>query len=332
MKTSVDFVNLDWLLDSEPTNYTINESHPDVEGTVIPMPKSLGSGSYEAWMLSIGATIYQARYDFNPDIGGQIIPTADVTASFNEPTLMIHTLKKGRVIHQDSLATNHLIFGEGVDLFRYAESISVTPMVDTSENIEMTSLMIGDSFLSALIGKPLAEELIVNLGLRPMPKVLVKPIPHYVNNSLQECLKSEYTAPLKKVWAQAKSLEFISELATHSCNSKSRSASTEKHSRKLIKTLHQYLISLDGKLPTIDSLAQTFGRSARALNEDFQAEYGESIFNFVLNHRLNSAHEAIKTTSIPLKQVSMRLGYAHVNHFSAAFKRKFGYSPGKLRK
>jgi transcriptional regulator GlxA family with amidase domain len=75
-----------------------------------------------------------------------------------------------------------------------------------------------------------------------------------------------------------------------------------------------------------------FGRSARALNEDFQTEYGESIFSFVLNHRLNTAHQAIKTTDVPMKQISMKLGYAHVNHFSAAFKKKFGYSPGSLRR
>jgi AraC-like DNA-binding protein len=193
-------------------------------------------------------------------------------------------------------------------------------------------LFVGDSFLTALIGKPLAEQLVSKLGLLPMPRVVVKPIPNYVNQSLQDCLKSAYTPQLKKVWAQAKSLEYISELATHVCQSKHKAGTNEKQTRKLIKTLHQHLINLDGKLPTIDSLAHLFGRSARALNEDFQAEYGESIFSFVLNHRLNTAHEAIKNTSVPLKQISTRLGYAHVNHFSAAFKRKFGYSPGKLRR
>ena len=332
MKTSVDYVNLDWLLDSESPSSKITETNRDVERTEMPIPKNIGSGTYEAWILSIGATIYRANYNFNPEAGGQVVPTTHVTAAFNEPTLMVHTLKKGRVIHQDTLAPNKLIFGDDIDLFRYAESISVTPMVDTSENIEMTSLMVGDSFLQALIGKPLAEQLVSKLGLMPVPRVVVKPIPSYVNQSLQDCLKSEYTPQLKKVWAQAKALEYISELAIHVCQSKSRTGTSEKQSRKLIKTLHQHLINLDGKLPTIDSLAQLFGRSARALNEDFQAEYGESIFSFVLNHRLNTAHEAIKNTPVPLKQISTRLGYAHVNHFSAAFKRKFGYSPGKLRR
>ena len=91
-------------------------------------------------------------------------------------------------------------------------------------------------------------------------------------------------------------------------------------------------MGLEGKFPTIDSLSAQFGRSAHSLNDEFKSEYGESIFNFILNHRLNSAHEAIKNTNVPLKQLADKLGYTHVSNFRAAFKNKFGYSPGKLRK
>lgn len=33
-----------------------------------------------------------------------------------------------------------------------------------------------------------------------------------------------------------------------------------------------------------------------------------------------------------LKRLAERLGYAHVNNFTIAFKRTFGYPPGSLRK
>jgi len=33
-----------------------------------------------------------------------------------------------------------------------------------------------------------------------------------------------------------------------------------------------------------------------------------------------------------MKVLAARLGYSHVNHFIAAFKKKFGYPPGSLRK
>lgn len=165
-----------------------------------------------------------------------------------------------------------------------------------------------------------------------MPKSVVKAVPSHVHRSLHDCLSSEYSLALKKLWMQARILDFITDLSNYFCDRKRESSGIEKQTRDRVQSVHEYLVNLEGKLPTINFLAAQFGRSARALNEDFQAEYGESIFSFIVNHRLNSAYAAVKNTSIPLKQLAEKLGYAHVNHFSAAFKKKFGHPPGSLRK
>ena len=51
-----------------------------------------------------------------------------------------------------------------------------------------------------------------------------------------------------------------------------------------------------------------------------------------MTHRLEAAHAAIQSSDVPLKKLAERLGYAHFNHFNAAFKKKFGYPSGSLRK
>lgn len=81
----------------------------------------------------------------------------------------------------------------------------------------------------------------------------------------------------------------------------------------------------------LSEIALKFGRSARALNEEFIQEYGESIFSFITNQRLEEARLAIMNSDISLKKLAQRLGYSHVNNFSAAFTRKYGYGPSKLR-
>ncbi|QWD79579.1 helix-turn-helix transcriptional regulator [Polynucleobacter sp. MWH-Spelu-300-X4] len=296
------------------------------------MPEAIGEGGYEGWFLTNGIAIYRSNYKFPKEISGQLIPLAKVSGQFAEPTLMIQTLLKGRVIHRDQLASNDLIYGDGVDLFRFCNEVSVTPIIDTSSEIEMISVMIGKASLSALIGEVLANQLIRNLGLNPMPKVVVRPIPSYVNSPLQNCLKSQYSPTLKKVLAQARVLDYLSELTKFICEDQDKKIPTSKQKNKRAQQVHQYLITLEGKLPTINSLAAQFGKSARVLNEEFEQEYGESIYNFIFNHRLNAAHEAIINSLVPLKQLAEKLGYAHVNHFSAAFRKKFGYSPGSLRK
>lgn len=327
MHKNQHFVSFDWLLEDASSTAALLESQ-DIPWTKTPMPSEIGQGGYEGWFLTNGIALYRSHYQFPKEVSGQLIPLAKVSATFTEPTLMIQSLVKGRVIHKDQLAQNDLIYGDGVDLFRFSHDVSVTPIIDTSHEIEMISTMIGATSLTSLIGQSLTDQLLHNLGLHPLPKVIVKPIPNYVNHSLQNCLKPQYSPNLKKVVAQARILDYISELTKFICENKKIISPKNKK----VKEVHQYLLELEGKLPTINSLALQFGKSARVLNDEFQNEYGESIFNFVLNHRLKAAHAAIANSDIALKQLAERLGYAHVNHFSAAFKRKFGYSPGALRK
>ncbi|SDI24359.1 helix-turn-helix transcriptional regulator [Propionivibrio dicarboxylicus] len=92
------------------------------------------------------------------------------------------------------------------------------------------------------------------------------------------------------------------------------------------------LINMHGKLPTLNELAAQFGCSARLLNDDFVAEFGGSIYAFITSQRLDEAHEAILQSNVPLKTLAFKLGYAHVNHFITAFRKKYGYPPGSLRK
>ncbi|MBU3589519.1 helix-turn-helix transcriptional regulator [Polynucleobacter sp. 80A-SIGWE] len=331
MPTSTELVNFNWLLeDSEPTSETLNNQ--DIPWTEAPIPKQIGVGGYEGLFLTNDIVIYHSNFQFNPKVSGQLVPLAAVTTKFKEPTLMIQTLAKGRVIHKDKLSTNDLIFGEGVDLFRLCKEISVTPIMDTSTEIDMILVMIGRASLTTLIGEDLASQLLKNLKLLPSPKVVVKQIPSYVNHALQTCLKNEYSPILRKVSAQSKVLEFLSELTKYLCENPDKKDLTSRQAKKRLKDIKQYLMELEGKLPTLNSLAAQFDRSPRLLNDEFQQEYGESIFNFVVNHRLNTAHKVIAQSNVALKHLAKRLGYAHVNHFSAAFKKKFGYAPGSLRK
>ncbi|WP_295455743.1 helix-turn-helix domain-containing protein [uncultured Thiodictyon sp.] len=105
-----------------------------------------------------------------------------------------------------------------------------------------------------------------------------------------------------------------------------------QRSRKQLHELHAYLTQLEGKLPTLEALAARVGLSARRLNDAFAREYGLPIHAFVTDRRLTAAYAAVRNTDLPLKQLASRLGYNHVNHFNTAFRKKFGFPPGQLRR
>ena len=68
------------------------------------------------------------------------------------------------------------------------------------------------------------------------------------------------------------------------------------------------------------------------MNQAFFEKYGQSIYNFLSNQRLEQAHYGLLKTDIPMKTIAHKIGYSHVNHFITAFKNKFGVTPGSLRK
>ena len=57
-----------------------------------------------------------------------------------------------------------------------------------------------------------------------------------------------------------------------------------------------------------------------------------AIYSFFTDHRLSQAHAALQQSKISIKQLDAMLGYAHVSNFTIAFKRKFGYPPGSLKR
>lgn len=102
--------------------------------------------------------------------------------------------------------------------------------------------------------------------------------------------------------------------------------------KERMRSLHQQLVNTSGKLPTALQLATQYGVTARKLNEEFTAQYGLPIVSYITEYRLQQAHDAVQNTCIPLKRLADRFGHSHVNHFITAFKKRFGYPPGALRK
>jgi AraC-like DNA-binding protein len=139
------------------------------------------------------------------------------------------------------------------------------------------------------------------------------------------------TGTLKRLHAQSKVLEYLCNLSTYVCAQPVSGARTER-SREIVRDLHDFLIRQEGKLPTLDELAVRYGLSARWLNDEFAREYGMPIYSFITDHRLAEAHTALLDGNLPIKKISQRLGYSHVNHFTNGFKKKFGYTPGSLRR
>jgi AraC-like DNA-binding protein len=67
------------------------------------------------------------------------------------------------------------------------------------------------------------------------------------------------------------------------------------------------------------------------LKHGFKEVFKNTVFGYLSDYKLLKAKELLADSSKDIKSISDELGYSSVQHFSNAFSKKFGISPGKAR-
>jgi AraC family transcriptional regulator, transcriptional activator of the genes for pyochelin and ferripyochelin receptors len=84
--------------------------------------------------------------------------------------------------------------------------------------------------------------------------------------------------------------------------------------------------------PTLQALARMVGTNEFRLKHDFKLLFGEPVHAFLLRRRLEHARALLLERERSVKEIAADVGYAHVAHFSAAFRKRFGMPPTALRR
>jgi AraC-like DNA-binding protein len=67
------------------------------------------------------------------------------------------------------------------------------------------------------------------------------------------------------------------------------------------------------------------------LKKGFKELFGTTVFSYLNELKMDYAKRLILDEKKTIYEVAMTLGYSEPHHFYAAFKRRFGYSPGELK-
>lgn len=298
------------------------------------LPADIGHAYVERLDAGTGIQLFRAAHALEA-APSRMFPLLEVEARFDEPLFNAQIWLTGSGCHQEYWRGRNqppaiIVARPGRDTFRWHEHYDATVLVEGGVHSEMRSAAISQSTLRGLLGEAEAAELINRLGLSGENRAVVRTMPPFVSRPLRDAAGSRFHGPALRLFGQAKVLEYLAGLYSFVTDH----IPTEPQPRyaNRICQLHDQLLAMEGRLPTLSELALEYGLSARTLNASFVAMYGQSIVAFITHHRLQQAHEALLETQVPIKSLATRLGYSHVNHFNRAFKLKFGYPPGTLRR
>lgn len=330
-----ELFRLSWLLDPSGDAVSLEKNGPDLQHMPYAMPPDVGKAWIDSLSFPDGIVLYRAVHEMAPSPRGQLIPLMDVDGFSEEPSFNAQIWLSGLCCHHEywngrNAPPVEIVAFPGRDTFRHKQNWQAKVLVEGGVTSEMKSLVVPESLMRTLVGEEAVATLLNRLGLSEERQAVVLPMPLHVSAPLRDAMSGQFSGPARKLFAQARILDYLAGLLSFVLSDDL--ASSKPAPDRKIEELHDHLVNLEGKMPTLIDLAKAFGASARRLNADFTAKYGTSIYGFVTEHRLAQAHALLLADPIPMKMLATRLGYSHVNHFSAAFKKRFGYPPGSLRK
>jgi AraC-like DNA-binding protein len=83
---------------------------------------------------------------------------------------------------------------------------------------------------------------------------------------------------------------------------------------------------------TLSDLAQLLGLSVRQLSRAVRQEKGVSVHRWVADCRLQEARRLLAETDLPIQEIARRSAFHSVAAFSAAFRLRTSFAPGKFRR
>lgn len=158
-----------------------------------------------------------------------------------------------------------------------------------------------------------------------------KPISHQMLLVINDIMTCNRKGMYQRIFLEAKVLELLllqlEQLNEHEQPLKLKQADIDK-----MYAVRDFLQqNLDTPCSLLD-LAHQFSTNEYALKKGFKALFGDTVFGFWNEIKMKEARELLLKQEMNVNEVADAVGYRNARHFSTAFKKKFGISPGGLKK
>ena len=104
-----------------------------------------------------------------------------------------------------------------------------------------------------------------------------------------------------------------------------------EYDKERIVFARDYLLTHMDAPPTLIRLAAIAGINEFKLKRGFKELFNQTVFGYLADVRLEMARRALAKKEKTVTRIAFELGYASLQHFSMAFKKKFGVSPNQVK-
>lgn len=149
----------------------------------------------------------------------------------------------------------------------------------------------------------------------------------------QELFNPPYRGRMGNLWRESRALEMLACQLDLLAESAPVKADFNARDALRAREAHELLLSDLRSPPDLQGLAAAARMSPRRLNQCFREIYGMTLFEALLEARMQVAcHMVRECPEVPLKNLAWQVGYNQLSNFINAYRRRFGVSPGQHRR
>jgi AraC-like DNA-binding protein len=285
--------------------------------------KNTASGSFDETLLEDGFSILTSKNDF--DLVQEL--EKDIDSSY----IQFHFCLKGSAEFKFNQGNYTLTVVEDHSLLLYNPQLNLPIHLDLQPKSWLVSLVISIDKFHHLFSDD--ANYVSFLTEENRNKKYYKE--HHINPSmavvLNQMLGFNLNQSVKPLYFKAKGYELLSLFFNKDEDADLEQCPflvDEENVAKLRKA-KDIVIARMAEPPSLQELSESIGLSLKKLKEGFKQIYGDTVYGFLLDYKMEVARKLLDSGEYNVNEVGFKVGYSTSSHFIAAFKKKYGTTPKK---
>lgn len=280
-----------------------------------------------------GLTSALAEFNFHDEVEvqlklgkGEVETDLDIMVAF--PTLGRASIKPNKTSHPLAVQAGQIA------VWQSRRGQAVIANYHRKEKVRFLALRIPPSLLHQYFGEELGVEPICTTNNFTAPTTPA------IQMAVHQYMRAPFHGSMRKLFLESKVTELIALSIDmlrniHQINHQPAYSKMKSLASKEVECIHaardELLANIESP-PSLLDLAHSVGINQQKLKFGFRQVFGTTTFGFLQQHRLEQARQLLEEGSLPVSEVALAVGYTHFGHFASIFRKRFGVTPGNVRR
>ena len=285
--------------------------------------KNIAQSSFTEVFIESGFSVFKIQNDTD-----QI---QKVTREIDSTYIQFHFCLKGRAKFIFNEGRYALDVSEENSLLLYNTQIDLPLNVELNANSWLVSVVMTIRKFHSLFSKEASYIPFLSSENKDKKYYSQEGVPPAIAVILSQIMNYNLHASIKELYIKGKVYELIALYFNKSDDADIEQCPflVNEDNVKRIRDAKEIMISRMAEPPTLNELSEEIGLSLKKLKEGFKQIYGDSVYSFLFDYKMEYARKILESGEYNVNEVGLKVGYSTASHFIAAFKKKYGTTPKK---